>query len=155
MYRDSINKEKLDQKGSEKKTKELKEILAECDLEYFGKSKHKVKPSELSSVPDILLLDVRSREEYASLSFPLGLHSNVQFVHIPIDELPDRVGELPLNKNIVVFCPSNFRSTLAYAYLKTLGYESVRILHGGYQGLTGILMPGHVYKHVSRQNKEQ
>ncbi|MHA1791726.1 MAG: rhodanese-like domain-containing protein [Promethearchaeota archaeon] len=131
----------------------MKEILKECDLEYFGKSKHKVKPSELPSVPNMILLDVRSREEYESISFPLRLYSNVQLVHMPIDELPDRVGEIPLNKNVVVFCPSNFRSTLAYAYLKSQGYESVRILHGGYQGITAGLMPGHVYKHVSGQNE--
>lgn len=118
-------------------------------MEYFGKAKHKVLPPKLAEVPNALLLDVRSRAEYVSLSIPLGLHSNIQFMHIPIDELPGRVDEIPSGKNIVVFCPSNFRSTLAYAYLTSMGHKSVRILSGGYYGLTDVLMPGKVYKHVS------
>ncbi len=138
-----------------KQVKDLAELLKECNLEYFGKSKHKVMPPSLDELSSALLLDVRSREEFTSLSIPLGLHSNIQFMHIPIDELPDRVDELPKEKNIVVFCPSNFRSTLAYAYLKMLGHQSVRILSGGYQGLTDILMPGKVYKYVAGHNQEQ
>jgi len=139
----------------QKQKKDLMEILKECDLEYFGKSKHKVMPPNLVELSDTLLLDVRSREEFASLSIPLGLHSNIQFLHIPIDELPDRVDELDTEKNIVVFCPSNFRSTLAYAYLKMLGHESVRILSGGYHGLADALMPGKIYKFMVRQNKNR
>ncbi|MHA1136720.1 MAG: rhodanese-like domain-containing protein [Candidatus Thorarchaeota archaeon] len=135
----------------ERQSKDLTEILKKCNLEYFGKSKHKVMPPNLAEFSDVLLLDVRSREEFASLSMPLELHSNIQFMHIPIDELPDRIDEIPSKKNIVVFCPSNFRSTLAYVYLTTLGHESVRILGGGYYGLVDILMPGKVYKHVTSQ----
>jgi rhodanese-related sulfurtransferase len=135
--------------------KDLTDILKNCTLEFFGSSKHKVLPPDLAELPNVLLLDVRSREEFESLAIPMGIHSNIQFMHIPIDVIPNRVDEIPSEKNIVVFCPSNFRSTLAYAYLKTLGHESVRILSGGYHGLTDALMPGKVYKHVAGQNKER
>ena len=73
-------------------------------------------------------------------------------MHIPIDEIPNRVDEIPSEKNIVVFCPSNFRSTLVYAYLKIIGYETVRILGGGYGGLIDAVMPGKVYNHVAGHN---
>ncbi len=132
--------------------KDLTDLLITCDLEYFGKSKHKVMPPNLVKMADVLLLDVRSREEFASLSIPLGLYSNIQFMHIPIDEIPNRVDEIPSEKNIVVFCPSNFRSTLVYAYLKIIGYETVRILGGGYGGLIDAVMPGKVYNHVAGHN---
>jgi rhodanese-related sulfurtransferase len=139
----------------QKQKKNLMEILRECDLEYFGKSRHKVMPQDLAELSNTLLLDVRSREEFASISMPLGLHSNIQFLHIPIDELPDRVDEIDMEKNIAVFCPSNFRSTLAYAYLKMLGHESVRILSGGYHGLADVLMPGKIYKLMVSQNESR
>ena len=133
--------------------KDLTDILMNCTLEFFGSSKHKVMPPDLAKLPNALLLDVRSREEFASLAIPMGIHSNIQFIHIPIDELPNRVDEIPSDKNIVVFCPANFRSTLVYAYLKMTGYESVRILGGGYYGLIDAVMPPKVYKQVASHNK--
>ncbi|MGQ4912125.1 MAG: rhodanese-like domain-containing protein [Candidatus Thorarchaeota archaeon] len=132
------------------KTKEeLADLLRESTLEFFGTAQHKVVPSKLVETQDVLLLDVRSREEFQSIAVTFGIHPNIQFLHIPVNEIPDRVDEIPSETNIVVFCPSNFRSTLVYAYLKMIGHESVRILTGGYPGLAELLMPGKVYKQVS------
>lgn len=150
-----MKKSKKKIKKSEKMkeyVKDISEILKNCTLEYFGQAKHKIVPPKLSTIPDVLLLDVRSKEEFAAVSLPFGIFSNIEFLHIPICDIPDRVDEIPTGKNIAVFCPSNFRSTLVLAYLEMLGYESVRILSGGYAGLTEILMPGKVYKHVSEQS---
>ena len=132
---------------------DLADILKQSNLDFFGTSQHKVMPENLPEISDVLLLDVRSREEFAALRFPFGILSNVSFMHIPIDELPDRMDEVLRGQNVVVFCPSNFRSTLAYAYLKLCGHKSVRILSGGYSGLADSLMPGKVYKHVSKNRK--
>ena len=132
---------------------DLADILKQSNLEFFGTSQHKVMPENLPEISDVLLLDVRSREEFAALNFPFGILPNVTFMHIPIDELPDRMDEVLRGQNVVVFCPSNFRSTLAYAYLKLCGQKSVRILSGGYSGLADSLMPGKVYKHVSKNRK--
>ena len=132
---------------------DLAELLKKSTLEFFGTSQHKVMPEKLPEIPDVLLLDVRSREEFASLRVPYGILPNVTFMHIPIDELPDRLDEIPRGQNVVVFCPANFRSTLAYAYLKINDYKSVRILSGGYAGVANSLMPGKVYKQLSKNSR--
>lgn len=128
--------------------KDITEILESCTMDYFGKAKHKYSPEKLLKTSNVLLLDVRSHEEFESIAIPLKVLPNIEFKHIPISELVKRIDEIPQNKNIAVFCPANFRSTLAYVYLKMKGFESVRILSGGYQGLTEILMPGKLYKHL-------
>ena len=134
-----------------KYVKDLSDILRNCTLDYFGQAKHKLVPSKLATEPNVLILDVRSKQEFASVSLPFGTFSNIDFLHIPICEIPDRVDEIPTGKNIAVFCPSNFRSTLVLAYLEMLGYKSVRMLGGGYSGLTEVLMPGKIHKYVSGQ----
>lgn len=128
--------------------KDITEILDNCTLDYFGQSKHKLTPEKVLTTPNVLILDVRSNEEHKSISIPFGAYSNIDFIHIPISEISKRIDEIPKNKNIAVFCPSNFRSTLVLAYLKMKGFESVRILSGGYHGLAEIHMPGKIYKNL-------
>jgi rhodanese-related sulfurtransferase len=129
--------------------KGLSELLKLHTLEYFGKSKHKLVPQSMIETEDVLLLDVRSNEEFASLTMPLRIFENIKYLHIPCNEVPGRINDISKDKNIAIFCSSNFRSTLVYAYLMSEGYESVRILDGGYAALTDAIMPGKVYKHVS------
>lgn len=58
-------------------------------------------------------------------------------VHLPLDELPTRIGELTedLNREIVVYCwgPGCNGSTKAALALTQLGYASVRELIGGFE----------------------
>ncbi len=129
--------------------KELAEILKLHTLEYFGTSKHKLYSENMFGTEDVLFLDVRSNEEFALLNMPMQIFENIAYLHIPVNEVPQRISEIPEDKNIVIFCSSNFRSTLAYVYLMKEGYRSVRILDGGYAELTEAIKPGKVYKRVS------
>ncbi len=52
---------------------------------------------------------VRTGEEREHLGHPFAMH-------IPIYELPDRLGELPRDKFIITFCLTGFRGVMAYAY---------------------------------------
>ena len=58
------------------------------------------------------LLDVRTDQEYH--------HFNLEGQHIPLDELIDRVSELPNNKPVVVCCQSGIRSQQAISQLNDL-----------------------------------
>jgi rhodanese-related sulfurtransferase len=49
-------------------------------------------------------------------------------IHIPLEELPHRIGELPKNQEIVAYCNLGYRASLAYEILKRNGYR-VRFLH--------------------------
>jgi NADPH-dependent 2,4-dienoyl-CoA reductase/sulfur reductase-like enzyme/rhodanese-related sulfurtransferase len=53
-------------------------------------------------------------------------------VHIPVDELRLRIGELAKDKNIFVYCAVGFRGHLAVRILKEHGFNSVWNITGGY-----------------------
>ena len=97
-------------------------------------SDEKVQPSEISpeeakkrldSDEDIILLDVRTQEEYEEKHIPGS-------ILIPVDELEKRAEtELPdKNKDIFVYCRSGNRSTTASNILSELGYKKVYNLGG-------------------------
>ena len=124
----------------------MEQVLKNFTLDFFGKGKHKVSPAAFFELKDVVLLDVRSKEEAASLSIALAHHDNVQCLNIPINEIPDRLNEIPENKPIAVFCPAGVRSAIVYSFLLTRGFSDVRILMGGYPALTDEILPGKVLK---------
>lgn len=70
------------------------------------------------------LLDVRTPDEFALGSLPGA-------VNIPLDELRDRLAELPKDRMIYTFCAIGLRGYLAYRILIQHGFEKVRNLSGG------------------------
>lgn len=70
------------------------------------------------------LVDVRTQEEWDEVHIP-------GTVLIPLDELPDRLSEVPRDKDIVVVCRSGNRSEEGAAILLKAGYESVVGMDGG------------------------
>jgi rhodanese-related sulfurtransferase len=73
--------------------------------------------------PGTVLLDVREQDEWDAGHAP-------QAVHIPLGDLPERVGELPEGDRVVVVCRSGARSARATAWLVQGGYDAVN-LDGG------------------------
>ncbi|MCL2661005.1 MAG: FAD-dependent oxidoreductase, partial [Acidobacteriaceae bacterium] len=73
-----------------------------------------------------LLLDVREASEVAAL----GMLRDA--VHIPLGDLRDRLGELPRNRRILVYCQKGQRGYLAACLLKGSGFEDVVNLRGGF-----------------------
>lgn len=86
-----------------------------------------------------LFLDVRTREEREHLAFPFAMH-------IPLNEIPDRIGELPRDKFIITFCLSGFRAVMGYAFLRTQGFDEVKALKGRIDNLAGAMTPGRFYR---------
>lgn len=82
---------------------------------------------EVATLPaDTVRVDVRTREEYALGSIP-------GFISIPVDELRERLGELPADRPVVVTCAVGLRGYLAYRILTQNGFGDVRNLSGGYK----------------------
>jgi len=52
-----------------------------------------------------------------------------------------------------IFCSSDVRSTIAYFYLRTLDFDNVRIIEGGYAELVQELKPGKLLQHISKTDK--
>lgn len=126
----------------------MEQVLKNFTLEFFGKGKHKIPINTFFEQDNIVFLDVRSKEEVGSLPVTLDLHDNIQCMAIPINEVPDRLSEIPKDKSIGIFCPANVRSAIVYGFLLSKGYSDVRILEGGYPGLTGAVMPGKILQVV-------
>ena len=51
---------------------------------------------------------------------------------LPEDDLAAMYKSLPKDKTVYIYCHDGFRMSLAYAQLKSLGYEDVRLYNGGW-----------------------
>ncbi len=72
------------------------------------------------------LIDVRTKEEYS-----LGTIRNA--INIPVDELRERIHEIPADKPIIVFCAIGLRGYIALKILTGHHFKNVRNLSGGYK----------------------
>lgn len=72
---------------------------------------------------DFFLLDVRKKEDRIE-GFIEGSH------HIYVGELPERMGEIPQDVPVVVYCDSGYKSTTACSYLKKCGYTNLTSVLG-------------------------
>jgi len=75
---------------------------------------------------DDLLLDVRTQKEYEA-----GKIMNA--INIPVDELRERIAEIPTGKTIYIYCLGGLRGYLAQRILMQNGYTNTLNLSGGYQ----------------------
>jgi rhodanese-related sulfurtransferase len=72
----------------------------------------------------LLLLDVRETFERETAAIQPS-------VHIPMNDIPERHGELPRDRRIVVYCHHGTRSAMVAAYLEKEGFADVANLTGG------------------------
>ncbi len=125
----------------------MEELLKTMTFEFFASGKHKITPAMFLAEKDSLFLDVRSKEEVETIAFGLSHHTSV--LHIPINEVPERLSEIAKDKLVGVFCSSGVRSTLVYFYLRACGFEKVKIIEGGYAEFVEELKPGKLLKQLS------
>ena len=78
----------------------------------------------LNSSSQLILLDVREE-------FELKISSIQDSIHIPINEIPDKINDLDPKKNYVVVCKSGIRSAYVCEYLIKNKFKSVKNLAGG------------------------
>jgi len=129
----------------------MEQVLKNLTLDFFGEGKHKISPEKFFEIENGFLLDVRSKEEAVSILIKMELHPNIESKNIPVNEIPDRIDEIPKEKFVAVFCSAGVRSAIVYAYLLSKGFSNVRILEGGYPALTEALKPGKVLKVLKSQ----
>lgn len=82
---------------------------------------------EIDSLTDEqLLLDVRNPGELDNVGYLPGA------INIPVDQLRQRMNELPKDKEIIIYCQVGLRGNVAYRQLVNNGYKA-RNLIGGYR----------------------
>lgn len=72
----------------------------------------------------VTLVDVRTPDEYALGTIPGA-------INIPLDNLRERLADIPENRPVYLFCGVGLRGYLASNILKSKGYPDVRNLIGG------------------------
>ncbi|MDD2218782.1 MAG: rhodanese-like domain-containing protein [Desulfoplanes sp.] len=122
--------------------KALDQIVAEMDFDFLGSGEHTMSVEGMRKVLNndhFVFLDIRTDQEQAYVTFPFA-------THIPLHELPARMGELPKDKFIVTFCTSVFRGAVAYTLLRAHGFEEVKGLAASMEDLVKIFKPGPLAK---------
>ncbi|MCT1368132.1 MULTISPECIES: rhodanese-like domain-containing protein [Kocuria] len=69
------------------------------------------------------ILDVREDYEWEE-----GHIAGAQ--HLPLDQVPARYGEVPLDEDVYVICRSGGRSLRATAYLNQYGFDAYNVVGG-------------------------
>ncbi len=85
----------------------------------------------LDAQEDAWILDVRSDGEVAGMSIPGAQH-------IHLTQLPQRMGEVPQDRPVYVFCGSDLRATIAASLLQRQGWENLTVVLGGLAGWSSI-----------------
>ena len=117
------------------------DVLREMDLEYLVMGEYGITVEEAAKFIDhdhFVFLDLRTREEHDHLLFP-------RTMHIPINELPDRIDEVPRDKFIITFCLSGFRAAMGYAFLRTQGFYEIKALKGRIDQMAGAITPSRFF----------
>ncbi|SMC97375.1 Rhodanese-related sulfurtransferase [Desulfocicer vacuolatum DSM 3385] len=121
---------------------ELNQVLTEMDFEFFSSGEHGMSIEGMRKVlgnENFIFLDIRSDKEVKYLSFPFA-------VHIPLNKLPERLGELSKEKIIITFCSSIFRGAVAYTFLRANGFENVKGLTATVEEMVKAFKPGPLAK---------
>lgn len=84
----------------------------------------------LQKKDDAFLLDTRTMREYSAGHAP-------GFINIPVDELRERLNEVPCDKTVYVMCQSGLRSYIACRILSAHGYRCFNFA-GGYRLYSSI-----------------
>lgn len=80
----------------------------------------------------VTLLDTRTPKEFSQ--------GHIEgFMNIPVDELRERIEEVPVGKPVYVICQSGLRSYIATRILEGLGYEAYNFA-GGYRFYEAVML---------------
>jgi len=122
--------------------------MSSLEFEFWATGQHKIEPAQFFerwTKNQGILLDVRAKEEQDFATLPFALW-------IPINELPRRLNEIPRDKLVATFCSGGDRSNVAFAYLRSRGWQNVRILKATYTELMAELLPGKLRKIIEDKN---
>ena len=76
----------------------------------------------------LLFIDVRKKSEFDA--------EHVEgSINIPLNQLSERLAEIPKDRSFILFCGGGYRSMIAASMLKQRGYESFADVLGGFKSI--------------------
>ncbi|MDT8356959.1 MAG: rhodanese-like domain-containing protein, partial [Methanomicrobiaceae archaeon] len=112
---------------------QVKGFLAGGVAQWFksGRSPETIRPWDVQALEeelardDLIIIDVRTIENRRALGHIPGSF------HIYLGELPERIGEVPRDGEVVVYCDAGFKGSIGASIFKKYGYARVGNLLGG------------------------
>lgn len=92
-----------------------------------------INVNEIDRIVDPIVIDVREDYELEETGTIKGA------LHIPMNEVPNRLNEITKEREIYILCRSGVRSYNVAKYLNELGYEAIN-LDGGILDYKGELV---------------
>jgi len=74
---------------------------------------------------EFILLDVRTDSEVVKTQIP------IDSIHIPMNEIPQKISQLNNNDKLIVYCKSGVRSKKVCEYLAINNFKNISNLEGG------------------------
>jgi phage shock protein E len=99
-------------------------VTTQVDFTQLGPNVDVATVNALQGRDDVLILDVREQSEYDAGHIP-GV------TLIPLNDVPNRLNEIPKDKPVIVTCRSGNRSGQATDFLRQQGYTNVHNMTGG------------------------
>lgn len=81
-----------------------------------------------------VLLDVRTPEEYAEGYLPGA-------INVTLREIPNLMAHIPTDSQVIVYCKSGYRASLAIPILHVLGFDTAKAFTGSYLAWTAAGEP--------------
>ena len=100
------------------------QVATKVDVAQFGPNVDVATVNSLLGRDDVVILDVREQSEYDAGHIP-GV------TLIPLNDVPNRLNEIPKDKPVIVTCRSGNRSGQATDFLRQQGYTNVHNMTGG------------------------
>ena len=97
---------------------------SQVDVAQLGPNVDVATVNGLLGRDDVVILDVREQSEYDAGHIP-GV------TLIPLNDVPNRLNEIPKDKPVIVTCRSGNRSGQATDFLRQQGYTNVHNMTGG------------------------
>lgn len=97
---------------------------AEIDVTALGNDIDVQTVAAVKDRDDVIVIDVREQWEYDEGHIP-GV------TLIPMAEVPNRLSEIPTDKEVIVTCRSGNRSNQVATFLREQGYTNIHNMQGG------------------------
>ncbi|MCP4357003.1 MAG: rhodanese-like domain-containing protein [Chloroflexi bacterium] len=98
--------------------------VAEIDVTMLAPDVDVQTVAAVKDRDDVLVLDVREQWEYDEGHIP-----NITL--IPMGEIPNRLDEIPTDKEVIITCRSGNRSNQIATFLRDQGYTNIHNMQGG------------------------
>ena len=106
----------------------------ELDLSTLAETIDPQTVAAIKDRDDVFVIDVREPWEYEEAHIP-GINL------IPMNTIPNRLGEIPTDKTVVLTCRSGNRSGQVFQYLKQQGFTNIHNMQGGIVAWQGAGLP--------------